>query len=127
MPRDSEGDGDVMSYIRCLVLCIVVTLAPTVAVAEGLLRTEPKPLSALPDRLTDAAVVALIIAGSIAAYKALGKPCACPDDTMSNGRRCGGNSAYVRGGGAKPLCFATDVSPAMISAYRASKAIPPLF
>jgi hypothetical protein len=34
--------------------------------------------------LTDAAVIALIIAGSIAAYKAMGKPCACPSDLMRN-------------------------------------------
>jgi hypothetical protein len=46
-------------------------------------------------------------------------PCACPDDLMRNGRRCGGNSAYIRPGGAQPLCSAADVSPEMISRYRA--------
>ena len=35
-------------------------------------------------------MIALIIAGSIALYKAHGKPCACPSDTMRNGRPCGG-------------------------------------
>ena len=34
------------------------------------------------------------------AYYATGHPCACPDDLMRNGRRCGGNSAYIRPGGA---------------------------
>jgi hypothetical protein len=72
------------------------------------------------------AVVALIIAASVAAYKAMGRPCACPSDTMRNGRRCGGNSAWARAGGYKPLCFPTDVTAAMIAAYRATKAIPGL-
>jgi hypothetical protein len=76
--------------------------------------------------LTDAAVIALIIAGSIAANKAMGRPCACPSDLMRNGRVCGGNSAWSRPGGYKPLCFASDVTPGMISAYRATKAIPAL-
>jgi hypothetical protein len=76
--------------------------------------------------LTDAAVIAVIIAASISAYKALGKPCACPDDTMRNGKRCGGNSAWSRPGGYKPLCYTTDVTAAMIKAYRATNAIPPL-
>lgn len=78
------------------------------------------------EALTDAAVVLLIIAGSIAAYKAMGRPCACPDDLMRNGRRCGGNSAWARSGGYKPLCFPNDVTPAMIQIYRATKAIPGL-
>ncbi len=56
--------------------------------------------------LTDAAIIAL--------------------DTMKNWRACGGNSAYSRAGGFKPLCFATDVTPAMIAAYRATRAIPSL-
>jgi len=76
--------------------------------------------------LTEAAIVALIIAGSIAVYKAMGIPCACPEDTMWNGRRCGGNSAWSRPGGYKPLCYVTDVTASMISAYRATKAIPAL-
>lgn len=76
--------------------------------------------------LTDAAVVALIIAASVSAYKATGRPCACPSDTMRNGHACGGRSAWSRLGGFKPLCFPSDVSAAMISAYRATKSIPAL-
>ena len=72
-------------------------------------------------RLTDAAIVVLVIAASIAAYKAKGKPCACPSDTMSNGRACGSNSAYLKPGGAKPLCFPTDVSAEIVAAYRAGR------
>jgi hypothetical protein len=77
--------------------------------------------------LTDAAIAALIIAGSIALYKATGHPCACPSDTMRNGRACGRRSAWSKPGGARPLCFPTDITPDMISAYRASEAIPPVW
>lgn len=68
--------------------------------------------------LTAAAIAALIVADSRRAYHARGKPCACPDDSMRNGRACGGRSAYSRPGGAAPLCYPTDVSEAMIKAYR---------
>jgi hypothetical protein len=76
------------------------------------------------EALTDAAVIALIIAASIKIYKATGHPCACPSDLMRNGQPCGGRSAWSKPGGARPLCFPNDVTPAMISAYRATKAIP---
>ena len=78
------------------------------------------------DYLTDAVIAGIIIAASISAYKASGRPCACPEDTMRNGRRCGGNSAWSRPGGARPLCYLTDISKVMIDTYRATKAIPAL-
>jgi len=68
--------------------------------------------------LTAAAIAALIVAESRRAYHARGRPCACPDDSMRNGRACGGRSAYSRPGGAAPLCYPTDVSESMIKAYR---------
>jgi hypothetical protein len=68
--------------------------------------------------LTAAAIAALIVAESRRAYHAGGKPCACPDDSMRNGRACGSRSAYTRPGGASPLCYPTDVSEAMIKSYR---------
>jgi hypothetical protein len=77
--------------------------------------------------LTDVAIIALIVAASVALYKASGKPCACPEDTMRNGRRCGDMSAYVRGGGAKPLCYPHDITASMISQYRATKKVPGLY
>jgi hypothetical protein len=77
--------------------------------------------------LDDVAIAALIIAGSIAAYKAMGRPCACPDDQTRNGQRCGGRSAWSKPGGARPLCFPSDVTSDMISAYRVSKAVPPVW
>jgi hypothetical protein len=73
-----------------------------------------------PQALSDAAIAALIVQESRNAYYATGHPCACPDDLMRNGRRCGGNSAYIRPGGAQPLCSAADVSSEMIERYRRS-------
>jgi len=72
-----------------------------------------------PQGLSDAAVASLIVQESRNAYYATGHPCACPDDLMRNGRRCGGSSAYIRPGGAQPLCSVADVSPQMINRYRA--------
>jgi hypothetical protein len=68
--------------------------------------------------LTAAAIAALIVAASRSAYYSTGRPCACPDDRMRNGRRCGSRSAYSRPGGAAPLCFPSDVSAEMIAEYR---------
>ena len=63
-----------------------------------------------------------IIQASRAQYHAGGRPCACPDDTMRNGRACGGRSAYSRPGGAAPLCYPHDVTAAMIESYRQRQA-----
>jgi hypothetical protein len=68
--------------------------------------------------LTAAAIAAIIIQVSRDQYHAGGRPCACPDDTMRNGRACGRVSAYSRPGGAAPLCYPTDVTAAMIESYR---------
>lgn len=54
--------------------------------------------------LTVSAIAALIVAENQRACHATGRPCACPDDSMRNGRACGGRSAYSRPGGASPLC-----------------------
>jgi hypothetical protein len=68
--------------------------------------------------LTAAAIAAIIIKASRDQYYATGHPCACPDDTARNGSSCGGRSAYSRPGGASPLCYPSDVTAAMIEAYR---------
>lgn len=106
----------------CLVLCSCLGLAShSLPVHADNIRSGSAGDRA---KMSDTAIVTLIIAASIAAYKSKGKPCACPSDTMSNGRACGSNSAHSRGGGARPLCFPTDVTPQMISAYRAAGVIP---
>jgi hypothetical protein len=71
--------------------------------------------------LTAAAIAALLVRTSRQSYYASGRPCACPDDVMRNGRRCGSRSAYNRPGGASPLCYPDDVTSGMIEAYRASR------
>jgi hypothetical protein len=71
-----------------------------------------------PEVLTTAAIAAIIVQASRDRYYASGHPCACPEDFTRNGQRCGGRSAYSRPGGAAPLCYPTDVTPAMIEAYR---------
>jgi len=47
-----------------------------------------------------------LIQESIASYP--GK-CACPYSITSNGRKCGGRSAYSKPGGYSPLCYPKDV------------------
>jgi hypothetical protein len=88
-------------------------------------RQGPQP-SQTQELLTDAAIIAAIIGASIASYRAMGKPCACPEDRMRNGNKCGGNNAWSRSGGYEPLCYPTDVTTAMIDDYRATKKFPRL-
>lgn len=59
----------------------------------------------------------LLMQASIAAYNG---QCPCPDSRNSDGERCGGNSAYSRGRGERPLCNPSDVTDAMIRRYRES-------
>lgn len=120
--------------IFCLSLSLV--FSNTLAAADGVPAKPTAPAAAPADEekpddggLTPenkAAIVAAIIAGSVALYLARGKPCACPYSTMRNGAACGSRSAWSKPGGAKPLCFPTDITADMISAYAASKAIPGL-
>ena len=74
--------------------------------------------------LTDVAIIAILIAASIAAYKAYGRPCACPYDTTNSGKKCGGLSAWSKPGGAQPFCYPGDVTPGMIDDYRRTKVLP---
>ncbi|MFZ4807451.1 MAG: hypothetical protein ACOYLQ_09360 [Hyphomicrobiaceae bacterium] len=96
-----------------------------IATGAGAQDAPRKPLTK-EEVLTDAAIVAVIIAASIAAYKAMGKPCACPNDTMRNGASCGNRSAYAKPGGFRPLCYATDITADMIKNYRTAKVVPGL-
>ena len=56
-----------------------------------------------------------IILASLATYSG---SCPCPYNVDRAGRRCGKRSAYDRPGGASPICFAEDITPAMVEAYR---------
>jgi hypothetical protein len=70
--------------------------------------------------LTDQQIIEILIRESRQAYYATGHPCACPEDLARNGSRCGARSAYSRPGGAEPLCYPRDVTPADIMSYRAT-------
>ncbi len=74
-------------------------------------REPPLTAPTIPDSL----VVQRIIAESIAMYPG---SCACPFNVDRGGRRCGKRSAYNRGGGYAPLCFAGDISADMIASFR---------
>jgi hypothetical protein len=71
------------------------------------------------DLRSDDEIAKTIVQESRQEYYATGHPCACPGDLMRNGRRCGNVSAYVRPGGAEPLCYVSDVTKGMIDTYRA--------
>jgi hypothetical protein len=100
---------------------------PTIPTSSAKPNIPDKPM--LPDSkrkveaaLTAAAIAAIIVQASRDQYHAGGRPCACPDDIMRNGRACGGRSAYSRPGGAAPICYPSDVTAAMIDSYRQRQA-----
>ncbi|NUB25090.1 hypothetical protein GAY30_09280 [Azospirillum brasilense] len=76
------------------------------------------PATARGPALTDDEVRERPIQESITSYPG---NCPCPYNTMRNGRRCGGNSAYSRPGGRSPLCFPKDVTDGMVSRYRQTR------
>lgn len=65
--------------------------------------------------LTDATIIARIISESISGYPG---NCPCPYNRDRAGHKCGGRSAYSRPGGYSPVCYPTDVTRAMIDAFR---------
>lgn len=73
--------------------------------------------SAEPSALSEDQIRALLVEASKAAYNGA---CPCPESRNSRGARCGGNSAYSRGGGNRPLCYPSNLTPAMIQRYRDS-------
>lgn len=67
--------------------------------------------------LSDEQVKQKIIESSISAYPG---PCACPYNSMRNGRACGGRSAWSKAGGYSPICYKEEVTKAMITRWRAN-------
>ncbi len=65
--------------------------------------------------LSDSQVKQLMIQDSIASYSG---HCPCPYNVASNGSSCGRRSAYLRPGGAAPLCYERDISKQMVDSYR---------
>jgi hypothetical protein len=77
----------------------------------------PKKPSPKIDVLTDAAIIARLIALDASSYSG---NCRCPENTDRAGRRCGARSAHSRAGGRAPLCYPSDVSRGAIAAFRAN-------
>ncbi len=87
------------------VLAILVLAASLVAAAD--------------DRgLSDDEIRQFLIQRSIASYAG---NCPCPYNRAANGSRCGKRSAYSRPGGARPLCYPSDVTDAMVERYRTNR------
>ncbi|WP_442966712.1 SH3 domain-containing protein [Rhizobium sp. C1] len=68
-----------------------------------------------PPLLSDATIIARIISESISSYPG---NCPCPNNRDRAGHKCGRRSAYSRPGGYSPVCYPTDVTKAMIEAFR---------
>ena len=64
---------------------------------------------------SDAQIKQRLIRQSISSYPG---SCPCPYSTDRAGRRCGARSAYSRPGGYAPLCYPSDVTPAMVRQAR---------
>ena len=73
------------------------------------------PAFAAPAAESDSQIRKKIIRESIASYPG---NCPCPENRARNGSRCGARSAWSRGGGYSPICYASDVSSAEVAAYR---------
>jgi hypothetical protein len=73
------------------------------------------PLILFGETTQDEKIIQNIISESIANYAG---NCPCPYNRASNGSSCGRRSAYSKPGGYAPVCYARDVTPAMISTYK---------
>jgi len=73
------------------------------------------PVISFSNPISDQQIIQNIISESIANYSG---NCPCPYNRASNGSSCGRRSAYSKPGGYAPVCYAQDVTPAMISTYK---------
>jgi hypothetical protein len=88
-------------------------LAPVLLLTLAVLLATP--LHGNAQTVSDEKVKELIIQQSIASYSGR---CPCPYNIMSNGRRCGGRSAYSRPGGNSPICYKRDIPKSAVKRYR---------
>ena len=73
------------------------------------------PVISFSNSISDQQIIQNIISESITNYSG---NCPCPFNKASNGSSCGRRSAYSKPGGYAPVCYARDVTPAMISTYK---------
>lgn len=64
---------------------------------------------------SDSEIKQVLISESIASYSG-NSP--CPYNRAKGGSRCGKRSAYTKPGGYSPLCYDSDITPAMIKEHR---------
>ena len=89
--------------IRTLAVLLVLVAAPALA----------------REYLSDADIQQQILADAAASYVLDGHVCACPYHLTRNGTSCGRRSPYRRVvGGWGPVCYASDVTPEMITEWR---------
>jgi len=88
-------------------------LSSTPPVADSQPLKQAKAAAAQPNR---SRVIREIIEESMRSYSG---SCPCPDNRDRAGRRCGGRSAWSRAGGARPICYTSEVTEAMIERYLA--------
>ena len=93
-------------------------LATTAPVAAPAVKAAPKRSVSAPSTRDVTRARADIIAQSTRAYQG---SCPCPYSRNRAGRRCGKSSAWSRPGGASPICYESDVSPARLASYFARK------
>ena len=67
------------------------------------------------ENISDQQIVQNIIRESIANYSGR---CPSPHNRASNGSSFGKRSAYSKVGGYSPVCYASDISPEMVSSYK---------
>jgi hypothetical protein len=72
--------------------------------------------AAIPSAISNSAIIKKMISESVATYPG---NCPCPYFTDRAGRSCGRRSAWSRGGGYAPLCYANDISNQMITDWKA--------
>jgi hypothetical protein len=65
--------------------------------------------------LTNTQIKQAVIQESLASYPGT---CPCPYNVDRRGHSCGRRSAFSRPGGYAPVCYATQVTPAMVAEYR---------
>jgi len=83
------------------------------AIAAAALTLIAAPASAR--TLSDPEIRQAVIRESLASYPG---NCPCPYNVDRRGHACGRRSAYSRPGGYSPICYVTDVTPAMVREYR---------
>lgn len=99
-----------MSLLRHLAFtCILLAASVAGAAQKG------------PAKLSDGQVKKQVIQESIDSYPG---NCPCPYNAARNGSRCGGRSAWSRGGGYSPICYENEVTKEMIQSWREQHASP---